>query len=335
MNTQFQTSIAPTRTFSWRIRQTHPKGKFRAFLMAFLVAVGLMVSSVPSWAQTEEPTPQERRPNPDTLRIFLQIAQEVRHMVDDVNLSDAQRTAIENSLKQTAPQAEALRKTLKGKHDTLRDQLVANPADTARLEAIANDIAATQSQLVHVRVTRMADVAKQLTPQQRQRIAEGVNHIEELLMQLQDEARISQMLSAHAPATTLADFFMENAALKQLRADLKAIMGKSNVTPEQRQKLAQDLASLVKSANKPSEATVNQLVSDLQNALADRKLTKAELTQIAKSLTAVFTSAGVPQSQIDAVVAEFKAVLKASNVTESDIQKIVADIQAVLTQIRK
>jgi len=56
-----------------------------------------------------------------------------------------------------------------------------------------------------------------------------------------------------------------------LKKDLEAILAKSEVTPEQKQKLLEDLLKCLSTATKPDKAQVEKLLMDLLKVCSDKK----------------------------------------------------------------
>ncbi|MBX7219813.1 MAG: periplasmic heavy metal sensor [Blastocatellia bacterium] len=177
----------PARIVEARIQRQ--KTGFRTKAIGVMVVAALLCTPLAGFAGMRDFLNRrgDRGPNPDAIRIVMQIAKEVRSIMEDLNVTDAQRAAIQTSIKQTKPQAETLHQQLKAKRDLLRQQLVANPNDSTRIDQLAGELAVVESQMVRLRVQRIAAAARELTPEQRQRIAQGTSKIEDLVGELRDE----------------------------------------------------------------------------------------------------------------------------------------------------
>jgi hypothetical protein len=117
--------------------------------------------------------------------------------------------------------------------------------------------------------------------------------------------------------------------VQKLQADLVAIQATSDITAAMRADLAASLMAVVQGAQKPGQAAVMQLATDLSQALADSTLSPQEQRQLAQDLQAVLNSAAIPPAEAEAAIQSIKAVLLASHVTPSDVQTIMQDLQAI------
>ena len=122
--------------------------------------------------------------------------------------------------------------------------------------------------------------------------------------------------------------------VNKLLSDLKDIKSGSQVTPEQKQQLKNDLMAMADGAQKPSQASVSQLATDLQAAWSDQKLTPVEQKKLMADVTAVFTSANIPASEVQATVIDAQAILTASGVTKEDAVAIANDLKAIATELK-
>lgn len=118
--------------------------------------------------------------DPQVLMNALKIRQEVESIRTEVNLTDDQKAQVRAIVEATAPEAKALRESLRSSREAVKTQLVTNPNDTAALDALAKNIAATESDLVQLRISTMGKIASVLSTEQRQTIAKGVTEIRSL-----------------------------------------------------------------------------------------------------------------------------------------------------------
>src|SRR6185295_1645228 len=122
---------------------------------------------------------------------------------------------------------------------------------------------------------------------------------------------------------------------EQLKTDAASVKHGSQVSQAQKDALKNDLYSMVKSGNRPDEALVNQLATDLSNALADGKITGLEKSKLMKDVEKVMNSAGVSPTQVNQAISDAQAILTASGLTKSDVQKIGADLRAITAEAQK
>jgi len=120
--------------------------------------------------------------------------------------------------------------------------------------------------------------------------------------------------------------------VQTLVTDLQAMHSKSQVTPEQKQQLKNDLMAMADGATKPSQASVQKLATDMQAAWSDQKLSPKEQYQLTADVAAVLNSANIPASEVQAALTDAQAILQASGLNQADAQKIVADLKAIAAE---
>ncbi|MGE0489948.1 MAG: hypothetical protein AB7S38_12150 [Vulcanimicrobiota bacterium] len=123
--------------------------------------------------------------------------------------------------------------------------------------------------------------------------------------------------------------------LQKLQSDLLKLKGESQVTPAQKEKLANDLYALADGAHKPDRATVDKLAADLSSAVADSSISQAEMARLMRDIEAVLDSAGIPPAEVSAVIHDAQQILLSSNVDRADVQVIVADLEAIAREVQK
>lgn len=122
--------------------------------------------------------------------------------------------------------------------------------------------------------------------------------------------------------------------LQKLQADLQAIKQGSQVTPEQKQALKNDLLAMADGATKPDQALVQQLANDLADAMSDGSIDSKEKAKLANDLQKVMASANIPMDEVNQAIADAQAILAASGVTKSDVQTIVNDLKAIASEAK-
>ena len=97
-------------------------------------------------------------------------------------------------------------------------------------------------------------------------------------------------------------------SLPQLKADLAAIKAGATVTPELKQKLANDILAGAQ-GSKPSAASANKLADDLANAFSTKPLAGQKLDSLVQQIDALLNpskfSQAKPQGIYDAVQTSF------------------------------
>lgn len=122
--------------------------------------------------------------------------------------------------------------------------------------------------------------------------------------------------------------------IQKLQADLQAIKQGSQVTPQQKQALKNDLLAMAEGATKPDAALVQQLANDLADAMADGSIDSKEKAKLANDLQKVMNSANIPPEEVNQAIADAQATLTASGVDKSDVQTIVNDLKAIATEAK-
>ena len=109
------------------------------------------------------PTPEQMKAHVDGM---------IDHLMEKVQGSEAQRTALKAVAGRAAPQLEALHLEARDLKGELRDLLTADKIDRAALEAARKDAVDIADRGSKVVVSGLADAAEALTPAQRRQIAE-------------------------------------------------------------------------------------------------------------------------------------------------------------------
>jgi Spy/CpxP family protein refolding chaperone len=110
-------------------------------------------------------TPEEARAHVDGM---------IDHMIDKVDGSEAQRTALKAIADRAAPQFEAMHGEARDLKVEMRDLLTAEKIDRAALEEARKDGLALAERGSKVVVASLADAAEALTPAQRKQIADAI-----------------------------------------------------------------------------------------------------------------------------------------------------------------
>jgi len=145
-------------------RGRHRWGRRALLSLALLLGLGgVAIAAGPSMHHPR--TPEEARAHVDGM---------IDHLIEKVDGSEAQRTALKAIAGRTAPQMEALHSEGRDIKGELRDLLTAEKIDRAALEEArkdAVDLVERGSKLV---LGGVADAAETLTPAQRRQIAETI-----------------------------------------------------------------------------------------------------------------------------------------------------------------
>lgn len=132
--------------------------------------------------------------------------------------------------------------------------------------------------------------------------------------------------------TRLSEQQKQNIAT--LEADLKAIKSGSQVTQAQKDALRASLTTLAEGSVKPDPVLVQNLATNLAEALADGTLSDSEKAQLAFDLQRVLNSANIPAEEVTAAIAAVQTILQASNIDRADVETIVNDLKAIADEAR-
>ena len=123
--------------------------------------------------------------------------------------------------------------------------------------------------------------------------------------------------------------------IQKLTSDLQAIKKGSQVTPEMKQALKNDLMAMAEGATKPDQALVQKLADDLADAMSDGNISASEKAKLTNDLYAVMNSANIPASEVNQAVADAQVLLAASGVDKQDVQTIANDMKAIVAEFQK
>ena len=141
-----------------------------------------------------------------------------------------------------------------------------------------------------------------------------------------------------APATPSGPQGISSAQQKlvdRLETDFTAIKPATTATPEQKQSLQNDLATLAKGANKPSSPALAKLAANLSAALAEKTIAAPQLTQLAKNLNIIMNCTIMNSARAQTFVAEAQTVLKTAGVSAPNVQAVGSDLKAIVAELQK
>lgn len=121
----------------------------------------------------------------------------------------------------------------------------------------------------------------------------------------------------------------------KLAADLTGIKAGSIITPEQKEMLQNDAATLAKGAIKPSKESLAKLSASLSAALAGKDVTPRDQSLSAKAIYAVLNSGTLTAAQAQNAVNVVQNTLKSSNASEADVKAVTGDLRAIVADLQK
>jgi len=139
---------------------------------------------------------------------------------------------------------------------------------------------------------------------------------------------------ATAPAATAAPTPLQQS-IARLRADLTAVKANSQVTADQKQRIAKDLIAVAQGANKPSLPTAANLAGSLAAAFAEKPLADKGCSRLLSDLAAVLNPANIQAAQMQAIYADIQAIFQANGIARKDAVKIVDHVKAVAAETQR
>jgi|SRR5580765_523191 len=133
---------------------------------------------------------------------------------------------------------------------------------------------------------------------------------------------------AQPPAPTLAP------ALLRFNTDIAAIKADAQVSPEQQQKLAQELLASAQGA-KPSLASVSKLANDVSAAFSEKPLSSASRARFIQELDAVLNPSKYPQAKLDGILKDIQSMFEQNGLARMKAMAIADDVKAISAEIQK
>ncbi|HZV33132.1 MAG TPA: hypothetical protein VFB72_01040 [Verrucomicrobiae bacterium] len=127
----------------------------------------------------------------------------------------------------------------------------------------------------------------------------------------------------------------QQALIDRLQTDFNSIKPGSASSVGQKLHLQDDIASLDKSAYKPSKTTLAKLSEHLTAALAESPVSYRDLGQIARDINVILNSANLSMVQSEHFVSDTQLRLKNSGVSPATVQLIANDLGAVIVEIQR
>jgi hypothetical protein len=137
-------------------------------------------------------------------------------------------------------------------------------------------------------------------------------------------------IPTNAATTSAATLTPEQeAALKQLVADLNIIKPGAKPSAPQATRVQQSLTALGDAGAKPAPESVTKLAGELASAWGSQKMTATEQLRFAKELWRVLNHSALPAGDAEAAVHGAGTLLKHGGVNESTAELIVATLTSI------
>jgi len=123
-------------------------------------------------------------------------------------------------------------------------------------------------------------------------------------------------------------------ALARFQTELSTLSIGTPATPDQKQKLTQDLL-LAPQGAKPSRASLAKLTEDLSAAFAEKPLSPASRARFVQELDAVLNPGRYPQARLDGIFKDVQAIFQDNGLSRNKAVAIAEDVKAISDQIQK
>ncbi len=123
-------------------------------------------------------------------------------------------------------------------------------------------------------------------------------------------------------------------ALLRFNTEIAAIRADAQVTPDQQQKLAQDLIVSAQGA-KPSLVSTSKLAAHLSAAFSEKPLSATSRARFVQELDAVLNPAKYPQAKLDGIIRDVQAIFQENGLARMKAMAIADDVKAIATEIQK
>jgi len=123
-------------------------------------------------------------------------------------------------------------------------------------------------------------------------------------------------------------------ALTRFQTELAGLATGTPATPDQKQKLTQDLL-LTPQGAKPSRALLARLTEDLSAAFNEKPLSAASRARLVQELDAVLNPGKYPQAKLDGIFKDIQAIFQDNGLSRSKAVAIAEDVKAISDQIQR
>jgi len=122
--------------------------------------------------------------------------------------------------------------------------------------------------------------------------------------------------------------------LLRFNTEIAAIRADAQVTPDQNQKLAQDLVLAAQGA-KPSFASASKLAADVAAAFSEKPLSATSRARFVQELDAVLNPNKYPQAKLDGIIRDVQAIFQENGLARMKAVAIANEVKAIATEIQK
>lgn len=127
----------------------------------------------------------------------------------------------------------------------------------------------------------------------------------------------------------------QSPAISRLGSDLAALKSGSEITAEQKQKLANDIVAAAETAAKPTAASAKKLADDIAAACSDKPLPATSRSRLVMELDAVLNPSRYPQAKLDGIYGDVQAVFQENGTPRNQAMQVSTDVKAIAGEVRK
>src|ERR1051326_1563167 len=117
------------------------------------------------------------------------------------------------------------------------------------------------------------------------------------------------------------------ASLVRFQTDLGTLNAGAPATPDQKQKMVEELAMTSQGA-KPSRAALAKLADDLSAAFAEKPLSAPSRARLVQELDAVLNPSKYPQAKLDGIFKDIQAIFQDNGLLRNKAVAIADDVKA-------
>ena len=132
-----------------------------------------------------------------------------------------------------------------------------------------------------------------------------------------------------APNTTTPTPPPQSPNIARLQADLAALKADVPATPEQKQKLAQDLMAAAETGTKPTADAANAMAEALAAAFNQKPLSSEHRARLVTEIDAVLNPSKYPQAKMEGIFADVQAIFQANGMSRTDSVKLVSALKTL------
>ena len=123
-------------------------------------------------------------------------------------------------------------------------------------------------------------------------------------------------------------------ALLRFNTEINTIRADSQLTAEQKHKLAQDIV-LGAQGPKPSLVSASKLATDVAAAFAEKPLSATSRARFVQELDAVLNPGKYPLAKLDGILRDIQAIFQENGLTRMKALAIADDVKAIAAEIQK